>query len=57
MSELKHLFESLELRKVKTYIQSGNVLFESEMEEYMLRQQIDHDIHPSVDRLKKMPKE
>jgi uncharacterized protein (DUF1697 family) len=29
MDELKRLFESLGLQKVKTYIQSGNVLFES----------------------------
>ncbi|CRK82367.1 DUF1697 domain-containing protein [Neobacillus massiliamazoniensis] len=30
MAELKSLLESMGLQKVKTYIQSGNVLFESE---------------------------
>lgn len=32
MAELKELLESLGLQKVKTYIQSGNVLFESDYE-------------------------
>lgn len=30
MTDLKSLFESLEFKNIKTYIQSGNVIFESE---------------------------
>ena len=30
MADLKRLFESIELKHVKTYIQSGNIVFESE---------------------------
>jgi uncharacterized protein (DUF1697 family) len=29
MAELKHVLEEMNLQKVKTYIQSGNVVFES----------------------------
>ncbi|MED2801418.1 DUF1697 domain-containing protein, partial [Bacillus thuringiensis] len=29
MADLKRLFESIELKHVKTYIQSGNIVFES----------------------------
>ena len=32
MSDLKQLLETMGLTKVQTYIQSGNVLFESEVE-------------------------
>ncbi|EAO51497.1 Hypothetical cytosolic protein [Bacillus thuringiensis serovar israelensis ATCC 35646] len=30
MADLKRLFESIELKHVKTYIPSGNIVFESE---------------------------
>ncbi|PFR83257.1 cytoplasmic protein, partial [Bacillus cereus] len=30
MADLKQMFESIELKQVKTYIQSGNIVFESE---------------------------
>lgn len=33
MSELKNLFEELAFRNVETYIQSGNVIFESQIED------------------------
>jgi uncharacterized protein (DUF1697 family) len=44
MDELKSFFESLGLQKVKTYIQSGNVLFESDEEAKSLRQRIEKEI-------------
>lgn len=44
MAELKKLFESIGLYEVKTYIQSGNVLFKSNEEEEALRNQIEHKI-------------
>ncbi|PEB47754.1 cytoplasmic protein [Bacillus sp. AFS098217] len=44
MAELKKVFEKLDLHKVRTYIQSGNVVFESEEGVDLLRQRIEHEI-------------
>jgi uncharacterized protein (DUF1697 family) len=43
MADLKHMFESLGLSRVETYIQSGNVLFESNKEEDILQREIEHE--------------
>ncbi|BAU27740.1 uncharacterized protein (DUF1697 family) [Aneurinibacillus soli] len=44
MAELKRTFEAMNLSRVQTYIQSGNVLFESEEEKESLRRRIEHEI-------------
>jgi uncharacterized protein (DUF1697 family) len=44
MAELKKLLETMNLHKVKTYIQSGNVLFESEQEEPQLSKRLEEEI-------------
>lgn len=44
MADLKSLLEGMGLQKVKTYIQSGNVLFESNVEEDQLRLQLEGEI-------------
>lgn len=44
MAELKRVFEKIELYDVKTYIQSGNVLFKSNESEEALRNKIEHEI-------------
>ncbi|MDQ0219279.1 DUF1697 domain-containing protein [Peribacillus cavernae] len=44
MAELKHTLEAMDLSRVQTYIQSGNVLFESDEEEEPLRNRIEHEI-------------
>ncbi|ERI93680.1 hypothetical protein HMPREF1982_01443 [Clostridiales bacterium oral taxon 876 str. F0540] len=44
MAELKKTFEALGLFNVKTYIQSGNVLFKSEESEESLRKKIENEI-------------
>ncbi|MEJ8544708.1 DUF1697 domain-containing protein [Brevibacillus borstelensis] len=44
MAELKRTFEAMGLSRVRTYIQSGNVLFESEEEEEPLRVRIEHEV-------------
>jgi uncharacterized protein (DUF1697 family) len=44
MAELKRTFEAMGLGRVQTYIQSGNVLFESEEEAEPLRRRIEHEI-------------
>jgi uncharacterized protein (DUF1697 family) len=44
MSELRRMFEEMGLSYVQTYIQSGNVLFQSQLEEEPLRQRIEHEI-------------
>lgn len=44
MAELKLMFEALGLSKVRTYIQSGNVLFESNEESEPLRIRIENEI-------------
>ncbi|WP_240417662.1 DUF1697 domain-containing protein [Paenibacillus periandrae] len=45
MAELKNSFEALGLECVKTYINSGNVLFESQLSEAVLREQIEQAVH------------
>ncbi len=44
MQELKDLFESLNLKKVKTYIQSGNVIFESSKPLQNIKEKIEGEI-------------
>ncbi|WP_223596135.1 DUF1697 domain-containing protein [Neobacillus bataviensis] len=44
MADLKNLLEDMGLQKVKTYIQSGNVLFESDNETERLRGQLEEEI-------------
>ncbi|WML44197.1 DUF1697 domain-containing protein [Neobacillus sp. PS3-40] len=44
MAELKQLFETLGVKNVQTYIQSGNVLFESEEEADTLCHRIETEI-------------
>ena len=44
MAELRQLLESMGLDKVKTYIQSGNVLFESEEGATQLTQRLEEEI-------------
>jgi uncharacterized protein (DUF1697 family) len=44
MAELKSLLQAMDLPRVQTYIQSGNVLFESDEEEEILREQLEREI-------------
>lgn len=44
MTDLKSAFEDMGLRRVQTYIQSGNVLFESDAEESPLAGKIEQEI-------------
>lgn len=44
MTDLKRLFEALGLTRVKTYIQSGNAIFESDEPEAVLRPKIEYAI-------------
>lgn len=44
MADLKSTFENIGLSSVKTYIQTGNVLFESKVEEEPLRKKIEQEI-------------
>ncbi|PFJ16967.1 cytoplasmic protein [Bacillus cereus] len=44
MADLKKMFELIGLTKVKTYIQSGNVAFESEEEMSFLKERIEREI-------------
>ncbi|MDF2947149.1 MAG: hypothetical protein K0S51_1828 [Bacillales bacterium] len=44
MEDLKEMLESIGPRKVQTYIQSGNVLFESDEAEDIIRQTIEKEI-------------
>ncbi|MNP25933.1 hypothetical protein D3C76_1187600 [compost metagenome] len=44
MAELKSMFMTLGLSRVQTYIQSGNVLFESNDDEVSLRKRIEYEI-------------
>ncbi|GGL60605.1 DUF1697 domain-containing protein [Sporolactobacillus putidus] len=44
MADLRHVLESIGLNRVETYIQSGNVLFESDDEEDTLRKKIENEI-------------
>ena len=45
MADLKNLLESLGLQKVKTYIQSGNVLFESVEEAEQLSKKMEEELN------------
>lgn len=44
MVDLRRVFETMGLCEVQTYIQSGNVLFKSKVEEETLRKMIEHEI-------------
>jgi len=44
MAELRSMFESIGLKRVQTYIQSGNVLFDSADEADVLRRRIEQEI-------------
>jgi uncharacterized protein (DUF1697 family) len=44
MAELKSVYESLQLKNVVTYIQSGNVVFQSELDENTLQTMIEEAI-------------
>jgi len=44
MIDLKHMFESMGLKMIQTYIQSGNVLFISDKDEVYLRKMIQREI-------------
>lgn len=45
MSELKHMFESFGLENVETYIQTGNVIFDSDMSKAaVLEKQIENQL-------------
>jgi len=44
MAELRNLFQTIQLKNVKTYIQSGNVVFESEEEEKILRNRLEQEV-------------
>ncbi|HLO13543.1 MAG TPA: DUF1697 domain-containing protein [Anaerolineales bacterium] len=47
MADLKQMFESVGLENVQTYIQSGNVIFESEEEE-ALAKRIEHQLEKAA---------
>jgi uncharacterized protein (DUF1697 family) len=44
MSELKIMFETMGFGKVQTYINSGNVLFESEERAEQVRQRVEYEV-------------
>lgn len=44
MADLKQMFESIGLKQVKTYIQSGNIVFESEKDIGFLNKRIQSEI-------------
>lgn len=44
MADLKQMFESIELKQVKTYIQSGNIVFKSEENIKFLKERIQSEI-------------
>jgi uncharacterized protein (DUF1697 family) len=50
MEELRSLCVELGLEKVRTYIQSGNVVFESEMEERILGAQLEQALSAKIGR-------
>lgn len=45
MADLRRMFESIGLKRVQSYIQSGNVLFEASEEETSLREKIENEIN------------
>ncbi|MGZ9584355.1 DUF1697 domain-containing protein [Paenibacillus marinisediminis] len=44
MSELKQMCEAIGLSQIRTYIQSGNVLFKSDQDEESIRKLMEHEI-------------
>lgn len=44
MADLKRMFESIGLNRVETYIQSGNIIFESDEKEATLQKKIEHEL-------------
>src|SRR5690625_543995 len=44
MAELRDVLESMGLQQVRTYIQSGNMLFDSDAPEDALRHELEHQI-------------
>lgn len=44
MAELRDLFQTMQLKNVKTYIQSGNVVFESDEEVGVLQSRLEHEV-------------
>ena len=49
MEALKNIFESLKLKNVKTYIQSGNVIFDaSEKNSVLLNERIEKHLNKSL---------
>jgi len=44
MADLKQMFESIGLKQVKTYIQSGNIVFQSEEDIIFLKERIQFEI-------------
>lgn len=48
MADLKRVFESIGLKQVKTYIQSGNIVFESEEGINFLKDQIQSEIKKNL---------
>ncbi len=44
MKDLKHICESRGLKKVQTYLQNGNVIFESDEDESSLRKMLEREI-------------
>ena len=49
MTDLKKMFESAELENVQTYIQSGNVIFESEENVKALTKQIERQLEKAAE--------
>ncbi|MBE5106570.1 DUF1697 domain-containing protein [Bacillus thuringiensis] len=49
MANLKRVFESIGLKQVKTYIQSGNIVFESEEDINFLKGKIESEIKNEFD--------
>lgn len=48
MSDLKKMFESLGLQNVQTYIQTGNVIFESQADASALEEQIERQLEKAM---------
>lgn len=44
MADLRHTLENLGMMRVRTYIQSGNILFESDDNKDVLKRKIEHEI-------------
>lgn len=44
MAELRNALESIDLQNVQTYIQSGNIIFDSEHTQDVLQQRIEHHL-------------